>query len=80
VALGILLSNIQIDLDESARRLNYSDDEVFYQTGESDSIPFDDIDDIDDIDNQIYHVRLRSTDRKKDINNMHYLWKKIIKK
>lgn len=69
VALGELLSNLKIELDETARRLSYCDDDVYYQIGESD------VDEI--VDDEIYHIRLRSNNRTKDINNMHYLWEKL---
>ena len=71
VALGELLSNLQINLDKSARRLSYCDDEIYYQIGESD------VNEI--VDDEIYHIRLRSNERVKDINNMHHLWEKLKK-
>lgn len=67
VALGELLLKFSIDVDESARRLNYCDNKVFYQIGELD---------VDHIDNsELYHIRLRSDNREIDINRMSDLYK-----
>lgn len=71
VELGKLLSNLSIDINESAMRLNYCDNNVSYNIGgvEVDSIP----------DELIYHIRLRSDDRNIDINRMRDLYKNKIK-
>jgi hypothetical protein len=68
VALGKLLSNFSIDVNESAIRLNYCDNNVFYNVGTNtvDNVP----------DDLIYHIRLRSDDRSIDINRMRELYKK----
>jgi len=68
VALGKLLSNFSIGVNESAIRLNYCDNDVFYNIGSNtvDNIPGD----------LIYHIRLRSNDRNVDINRMKELYKK----
>lgn len=67
VALGKLLSNLSININESAIRLNYCDNNVFYNVG---SNVVDNVS--DDI---IYHIRLRSDDRNIDINRMKELYK-----
>lgn len=69
VALGQLLSQLNIEPNPSGLRMNLCDGEVFYNTNNSkvESIPEEDI----------YHIRLRSDDRNVDIQNMYDLYKQI---
>jgi hypothetical protein len=68
VALGELLSKFQIEVNNNAIRKNICDDKVFYQLGDKET------DNIDD--SEVYHIRLRSTNRKIDIENMKNIYEK----
>ncbi len=62
VAMGEFLSRYNVEINKSAKRYNMCDDDEFYQIGD------EKVDSIDDQD--IYHIRLRSEDRSKDIERM----------
>lgn len=66
VALGVFMNHHNIAVNAQAIRLSYTDDEKVYQTGDK-TIPHI-------CDNLIYHVRLRSTDRRLDIKRMQSLY------
>ena len=68
VALGYIIESLGIKINESAMRKSLCDDNIEYQIGRKsvDYIP----------DEDLYHIRLRSDDREKDIKNMIELYKK----
>ena len=62
VALGDFMERFNINVNESARRINLCSGEVFYNIGNKkvDTIP----------DSELYHFRLRSDNRDEDLKNM----------
>lgn len=65
VALGVFMNDHNTPVNDKAIRLNYTNDEKVYQTGDET---------VEHIcDDRIYHVRLRSDDRKLDIKRMQAL-------
>ena len=71
VAMGELLGRFGVEVNKSAIRLSLCDDrEKEYQIGdkEVDIIP----------DSDLYHIRLRSNDRKQDIKNMKMIYERNV--
>ena len=66
VALGAFLADHNIEINQLAKRLSYTDDEVEYQMG-AQSVEYIE-------DDQVYHVRLRSANRNLDIKRMQGLF------
>jgi hypothetical protein len=69
VALGNLLSQLNVPIDERAIRKNLCDGEVFYNLGNQKLESLSD--------DEIYHIRLRSEDRNVDIQNMYDIYNQL---
>jgi len=67
VALGYIMRNFNIEIDNSAKRMNICDGEVYFDKGDGNVQYIEQ--------NEIYHVRLRSSNRNKDVNSMIELYK-----
>jgi len=66
VALGEFLANHNVGINQEAKRLSYNDNQVEYQIGTETVKTIDD--------GLLYHVRLRSSNRDRDIERMQILF------